>query len=194
MAFVVVYDSCVLFSPALRDSLLRFAGAGLVRARWTHQILDEAFRAIRTNRPNLDPDALRRTRELMIAAVPDCIVTGHDGIIAGICLPDENDRHVVAAAIRCGAQAIVTQNLKDFPRSALSAYNIEALSPDEFILDLLDLAPLRVLEVLAAQAAALKNPPRTVRDLLVSLRRCGLPESVAKINEILERIEAVSRL
>lgn len=189
MAFVVVYDSCVLFSPCLRDSLLRFAGAGLVRARWSDAILDETFRAVQRERPNLAVEALDRTRQLMIDAVPDCIVTGYDDLIEGIRLPDPNDRHVVAAAIRCGAQAIVTANRKDFPESVLSTFNMEALSQDEFVLDLLDLAPLRVLQVLTEQAAALKNPPRTPRDLLVSLRKCGLHESVAKVHEILETIE-----
>lgn len=188
MTFIVVYDSCVLFSNCLRDTLIRVAGAGLVRARWTDEILDETFRAVQSKR-TVDPAALSVTRERLKAAVPDCIVTGFEGLADGIQLPDPGDRHVVAAAIRCGAQSIITDNLKDFPRSALAPYNIEAMSPDEFVLDLLDLAPVKMLEILTTQAAALKNPPLTLDDVLQRLRRCGLHESVAKVHELRERLE-----
>lgn len=59
-------------------------------------------------------------------------------------MPDPDDRHVVAAAIRAGAQTIVTFNLRDFPSGVLSRYDIEAKHPDDFVLDCLDLAPALV--------------------------------------------------
>lgn len=43
MAFVVVYDACVLYPAPLRDLLLRVARTGIVRARWSNAILDECF-------------------------------------------------------------------------------------------------------------------------------------------------------
>lgn len=58
---------------------------------------------------------LARTRQLMIEAVPDCLVTGYESLIDGLTLPDPDDRHVLAAAIRCDAQVIVTLNLRDSP-------------------------------------------------------------------------------
>ena len=71
----------------------------LVRVRWSDAILDECFASIAAQRPDLRPDALARTRELMRVAVADCIVTGHEHLIDGLTLPDRNDRHVLAAAI-----------------------------------------------------------------------------------------------
>src|ERR1043165_3886200 len=100
MAFAVVYDACVLYPAPLRDLLLRLANTGVVRARWSATILDECFRNILKNRPALNPGPLQRTRELMIRAVPDCMVTGFEQLIDGLVLPDVNDRHVLAAAIR----------------------------------------------------------------------------------------------
>lgn len=64
--------------------------------------------------------ALVRTRKLMCAAVRDCLVEGFEPLVDGLVLPDLNDRHVLAAAIRRGAQSIVTRNLKDFPQDRLS--------------------------------------------------------------------------
>src|SRR5215510_14724060 len=165
MAFVVVYDACVLYPAPLRDLLVRLANTGVVRARWSAAILDECFRNILENRPELRPDAFQRTREQMTRAVPDCMVTGFEQLIDGLVLPDPDDRHVLAAAIRAGAQAIVTFNLDDFPASALASYDVEALHPDEFVLDLIDLAPAVVANVVRDQAASLKNPPQTVSEL-----------------------------
>ncbi len=71
MAFVVIYDACVLYRAPLRDLLVRVAQAGVVRARWTTEILDECFRSIMEQRPELKPQALVRTRELMTKAVAD---------------------------------------------------------------------------------------------------------------------------
>src|SRR5215471_4888245 len=124
MAFVVIYDACVLYPAPLRDLLVRLANTGIVRARWSDPILDECFRSILRNRPDLKPEALKRTRELMTQAVADCMVSGFEDLIEGLNLPDPNDRHVLAAAIRAGAQAIITLNLSDFPEGTLAPFNV----------------------------------------------------------------------
>lgn len=76
MAFTVVYDANVLYPSVLRDLLIRVALAGLVQPKWTHRILDEVFDNLRANRPDVDPAALSRTRDLMLAAVRGCLVFG----------------------------------------------------------------------------------------------------------------------
>lgn len=185
MAYVVVYDACVLYPAPQRDLLIRLARTGLFRARWTDEILDECFRNILANRPDLHADALTRTRQLMIKAVPDCMVHGHEPLIDGLHLPDPDDRHVLAAAIRAAAQTIVTANLSDFPAAILKSYGIEAMHPDDFILDLIDLAPGAVAGAVTDQVSSLKNPPRTLGDVLDTLRNQGLVRTVAKLREVL---------
>jgi predicted nucleic acid-binding protein len=185
MAFVVLYDACVLYPAPLRDLLIRLANTGIVRARWSAAILDECFRSILKQRPELKPESLQRTRELMTRAVPDCMVTGFEGLIDGLALPDPDDRHVLAAAIRTGAQAIVTFNLNDFPAERLQQYNIEAKHPDDFVIDVIDLSLGTVATVIAEQAAALRTPPRSTAELLDTLRAQGLVRSVAKLRESL---------
>ncbi len=80
---------------------------------------------------------------------------------------------------------IVTANLSDFPEGTLASFNIEAKHPDDFVLDLIDLAPAKVALVVSEQAAALRNPPRTVEDILDTLQELGLVQSVAKLRELL---------
>jgi hypothetical protein len=135
-------------------------------------------------RPELAPTSLERTRSLMNRAVPDCIVEGYENLIEGLALPDPNDRHVLAAAIRAGAQSVVTFNLKDFPDDKLSVYGVEAKHPDEFVLDQIDLAPGAIVNAVTLQAQSLKNPLRTVPELLDTLQENGLVQSVARLREL----------
>ncbi|MEZ4432468.1 MAG: PIN domain-containing protein [bacterium] len=181
MGFTVVYDACVLYPAPLRDLLVRLAITDIVTARWTDAILDECFRSILEVRTDLTLDRLARTRTLMNRAVRDVLVTDYESLIHGLDLPDPDDRHVVAAAIRAGAQAIVTMNLKDFPASALKPLNLEALHPDEFVLDLLDLAPGVVLRVVDDQVRALKNPPHQLHEVLDKLQANGLVRTTARL-------------
>lgn len=184
MAFVVIYDACVLYPAPLRDLLIRIACTGVVRARWTELILDECFESIQRDRPDLDSIRLQRTRRLMNHSIRDVAVTGYESLIEGVSLPDPNDRHVVAAAIRAGAQAIITFNIKDFPESALNPFGLEAKHPDDFVLDTLHLAPGALCAAVNEQATALKNPPISRMALLETLNHCGLSQSVAKLKAL----------
>jgi hypothetical protein len=186
MPFVVVYDACVLHPAPLRDLLVRLGRTGLFQAKWTEQILDECFRSILQQRPDLTPQKLERTRQLLNESIPDCQVKDYEALVEGLtALPDPNDRHVVAAAIRCGAQVIVTRNLRDFPQEELALYGMEAQHPDDFVLYLLDLDSPAVTRVVREQAAELKKPARTVAELLETLRQNELIHSVARLRELL---------
>lgn len=184
MASVVVFDACVLHPAPLRDLLLRAARTGLFRAKLTDEILDECFRSILRERPDLNIASLDRTRRLMVDALPDPLVRNYARLIVGLHLPDPEDRHVLAAAIRAGAQTIVTFNLKDFPEPALAGYDIVAQHPDEFLLRLLDLSLPDVLQVLSEQAEALRAPQMTVDDVLARLESVGIVQFVSKVRSL----------
>ncbi|MFI7105123.1 PIN domain-containing protein [Nonomuraea sp. NPDC050227] len=110
MTFVVVYDANVLYGNTLRDLLIRLAMTARVQARWTNGILDEMQRNLAANRPDIPAEKLDKLRRLMNSAVRDCLVEGYEPLIEGLKLPDADDRHVLAAAIKVGAKAIVTSN------------------------------------------------------------------------------------
>lgn len=171
---IAVYDANVLYPSPLRDFLIRVAIEELVAARWSERILDEAFRSVARDRPDLDAARLARTRQRMCEAVLDSVITGFEELEATITLPDVDDRHVVAAAIRAGASIIVTFNLRDFPEAELSKHGLLPLHPDVFAMELLARSPAVVLEVLAMQAADLRSPPHSTLDVVASLERCGL--------------------
>jgi predicted nucleic acid-binding protein len=178
---IVIYDANVLYPNSLRDLLIRIAQAGLVQAKWTDQILDETFRNLEENRPDLDPLKLKRTRELMNRAIRDVLVTGYEPLIEILELPDADDRHVLAAAIKANAGLIVTENTKDFPEDRLMPWNMAAQTADDFVLDLIDLNRQAVYAQVQRMADSFQNPPSTVEDVLRSLERAGLLGSVAAL-------------
>ena len=154
MSQVVVYDANVLYPSTLRDVLIRVGLARLVQPKWTERILDEVFRNLRTNRPDLDPARLDRSRRLMNDAIRDVTVTGYEYLIDQLELPDPDDRHVLAAAIHAEAQVIVTRNLRDFPAHALGPKGIEAQHPDAFLAGLYETQPDTLGGIVTAVARA----------------------------------------
>ena len=176
--FTAIYDANVLYPAPLRDFLMNLALTGIYRARWSASIHDEWKRNLLINRPELTAEQLDRTSSLMDRAVPDALVVDYEPLIEGINLPDADDRHVLAAAIKCNASVIVTFNLKDFPKDVLDTFDIEPVHPDDFIADLWDLDKAAVLEAAQRQRASLKNPPHSARQYLDKLLQQKLPETV----------------
>jgi len=95
----VVYDACVLYPAPLRDFLMHLALADLFRAKWTERIHEEWIGALLQRRPDLTRDKLERTRQLMNQSAQDCLIQGYETLIDAVALPDEDDRHILAAAI-----------------------------------------------------------------------------------------------
>ncbi|MDJ0034177.1 MULTISPECIES: PIN domain-containing protein [Pantoea] len=176
--YPVVLDACVIYPNMLRDLLMEVGKSGLYQPKWTATIHDEWQRNLVENVPDLTREKLKRVEELMNKALPDALVTGFENLIEGVSLPDSDDRHVVAAAIRSDSEVIVTFNLKDFPKESLAEFDIEAIHPDEFIADLLDLNQALVLQAVQRQRARLKNPPKSVDEYFDILLKLGLPKTV----------------
>ncbi len=180
----VVYDACVLYPAPLRDFLLHLALTDLFQARWSMDIHREWIESLLARRPDLSRAHLERTRRLMDQSVPGGLVAGYEDLIADLELPDSNDRHVLAAAIRCQAQVIVTFNLSDFPLAALAPLQVEAQHPDDFVQRLLRLDAGAVCEAARRQRSNLKNPPKTTREFLGTLLAQRLSGTVAQLREM----------
>lgn len=175
--FTAIFDACVLYPAPLRDFLIWLGLSGRFRPRWSRDIHEEWKRNLLLNRPDLTQAQVDRTSDLMDRAIPDGLVDGYEELITGLMLPDPNDRHVLAAAIRCGASVIVTFNQRDFPAKILASYGVESQHPDEFVENLFDLDAAAVLAAAQRQRAQLKNPPIDVDRYLEILFRQGLVQT-----------------
>lgn len=186
--FTALYDACVLYPAPLRDLLLELALTDLFRAKWSSHIHEEWIRAVLEDRPDLTAVQLHRTRDLMDLHARDCLVEDFEELIPSLILPDANDRHVLAAAIRGRADVIVTYNLTDFPDKELQKYGITPQHPNEFILHLFNLAPSIVCAAARTHRARLKHPPKTTTEYLDTLERQSLTQFVAALRPYANRL------
>jgi predicted nucleic acid-binding protein len=177
------YDASVLYPSELRNLLMHLALTGLFRAKWSATVHQEWICALLRRRPDLSREKLERTRLLMDLHAADALVTGYEDLIEDLQLPDPDDRHVLAAAIRGRADVIVTANLRDFPANILGRFGIEARHPDEFILSLLDLAPGLVAGAARDHRESLRNPPKSIEQYLEALEVQGLTQTVSALRE-----------
>ena len=189
--FGAFFDANVLYPSGLRNFLMHLALTGIFRAHWSAQVHEEWIGNLLKNRPDLTRAKLERTRHLMNNALPEALVIGYEQLIDSIELPDRNDRHVLAAAIRCGASGIVTVNLQDFPKQALAQFSIETQHPDDFVLAALEAFPELVVEAARNHRASLKNPPKTPDEYLAELDAQGLEKSAIALREFLAERTAV---
>ena len=173
--YTALLDACVLVPIVLTDTLLRIAERDLYRPLWSDRILEEALEATIDTHSDIDPERLRKRFETMSTTFEDACVVDWEHLEATIELPDPEDRHVVAAAIRGRADCIVTANLRDFPTSVLDELDIEVTHPDDFLVNQFDLAPRIVLDVIRDQSGHAVNPMLTPMDLVARLSRAGVP-------------------
>jgi len=178
-SFTALYDACVLYPAPLRDLLVQLATSEIFKARWSKQIQEEWANNLIKDRPELNRKCITRTRKLMNQAVDDCLIENYETLIDSLELPDLDDRHVLAAAIRGRADVIVTYNLKHFPEKYLEEYGIEAQHPDEFIGHVIDLQPEKVCLAVKSIRKRLRNPPQDVDDYLMSLAKQKLPQTIS---------------
>lgn len=185
--YTVILDANVLYPAPLSDLLLSLSTAKLFHARWTAAIENEWQRNLLANRPDLAGKVEARAAQMQ-RAVPDCLVENYEHLTAALSLPDENDRHVLAAAIVGHADAIVTFNLSDFPASALAPYNIEAIHPDDFVMNQLELNQLQALAAIKSMRARLRKPPISAPDLVRIFEGIQLPQTAAYLREAISLI------
>ena len=69
--FGAFFDANVLYPSGLRNFLMHLALTGIFRAQWSAEVHDEWIRNLLKNRPDLSPDKLQRTRQLMDKAIPE---------------------------------------------------------------------------------------------------------------------------
>lgn len=171
--FKVVLDACVLYPFTVRDVLLEAAAQGFYQVYWSETILDEALRNLISD-GRMTEDNAAKLVAVMRRAFPEAQVTDYEALIASM-RNDEKDRHVAAAAVKAGAQVIVTSNIRDFHDLPSG---IDVQTPDEFLCNLFDLDPPHMIGVLKTLARRYHKPPMEISRILNALALAGFSELV----------------
>ena len=134
--FTAVLDTNVIYPVIIRDLLLWFAYYDMYTPKWSNHIFDEWKDVM--HRKGVSPDESEKRTLNLNNAFPDALVTHYETLIDHLELPDEKDRHVLAAAIKTNAHVIVSNNIKDFPEDVLDRYGLKIKTPDDFLTDIID--------------------------------------------------------
>lgn len=173
--FTVVLDTNVIYPVVIRDLLFWFAHYDLYTLKWSKHIFEEWESVM--ERKGIDQERIKSRISKANIAFPDAYVNNYESLIDTLTLPDEKDRHVLAAAIKADATLIITHNLKDFPKDELEKYGIKAKSPDDFLIDTIDLNPQAAVAAFKEMVSYKINPEIDEYTMLNILRRNNLKQT-----------------
>lgn len=177
---VVLADANVLYSRVLRDYLLYAADREIIAVTWSREILTEVTEHLMKNVAGFGEAAARRLVGAMNGAFPLAEVEPgeeHYGVLAGVALPDEDDRHVLATALAAEASVLCTANTKDFPTDVVEPLGVEVLTPDQLLSRLVSEYEPQMLAAHQTAVASLKGA--TDASTVAALHRAGAPTTAS---------------
>jgi len=183
---VVLADANVLYSRVLRDYLLYAADQEIITVAWSVEIMREVTGHLKQNVAGFDDTAADRLVSAMNTAYPLAEVEPTEeavALLAEVTLPDEDDRHVLVAAISSQATVLCTANRSDFPADVVDDLGLEVLTPDELLTRLVgEFEP----QMLAAHRAAVTSLSGATDDSTVAaLRKAGVPQTAQLMAAVL---------
>jgi len=181
--FTVVLDTNVIYPVITRDLLFWFAHYEMYTPKWSKHIFDEWINVMR--RRGVSSEEIDKRVQMAAMAFPDSLVKQYEGLIEVLNLPDEKDRHVLAAAIKVNADLIVSNNIKDFPENILNRFGIKIKTADDFLTDLVDLNSETAIEAFKEMVLNKKNPDLDEYEVLKQLRKNGLTDTAAYLHSLL---------
>lgn len=181
--FTCVVDTNVIYPIETRDILFWFAFYDLFTIKWSKHVFTEWCDVMR--RKGISEVEIRKRIDRANHAFPDALVNNYEELIEHLSLPDPNDRHVLAAAIKTNANLIVTNNLKDFPNTYLSKFGLKAINADDFLTDLIDINTIDALEAFKQLVLNRTNPEMDEYRVIAILRKQGLKNTADYLHALL---------
>lgn len=181
--FTCVLDTNVIFPIDIRDLLFWFASYDLFTPKWSKHIFDEWENVMK--RKGIPDKEIKKRLSKAQLAFPDALVYNYEPLVNSLELPDEKDRHVLAAAIKTNANIIVTNNMKDFPKEYLASFGLIAKTADDFLTDTIDLNTDLALEAFRALVLNRTNPNLDEFEMLDRFRKNGLNDSANYLHALI---------
>lgn len=179
--YSAVLDACVLHPVHVRSALLWLAADRMYRPLWSETILGECQASIKKKYPDLPEEKVIKNIDLVRNSFPEAIVEYPESLCESLDLPDDDDKHVLAAAICGKSDAIVTANIKHFPKDKLAPFNIEIIHPDTFVVNVFDLERKMAIEALKKHRASLSKSKMTQEEYIEKFNRCGMPQTSKRL-------------
>lgn len=181
--FTCVLDTCVLYPVDIRDLLLWFAYFELYTPKWSYNIFRE-LKKVMVQKGMTIEQAERQIKRIN-DAFPDAMVINYQTLIKILKLPDPDDRHVLAAAIKSRADLIVTNNVRHFSKDYLKEFDLEVKKPDDFLTDIIDLNTETAKQAFSTMVSHRTNPELDELEMLDILRRRGLKNTADYLHRLI---------
>lgn len=181
--FTCVLDTNVIYPIDIRDLLFWFASYDLFTPKWSKHIFSEWENVMK--RKGIPDEEIKKRLSKAQHAFPDALVDNYEPLVNSLELPDDKDRHVLAAAIKTNANIIVTNNMKDFPAAYLASFGLTAKTADDFISDTIDLNTGLALEAFRALVLNRTNPNLDEYEVLDRFRKIGLIDSANYLHALI---------
>ncbi|WP_083289193.1 PIN domain-containing protein [Jiangella alba] len=174
-------------SRVLRDYLLYAADEEIIAIAWSREILSEVTEHLVANVAGFTIESGVRLVAAMNRAFPYAEVEptpGDHERLSELALPDEDDRHVIAAAVAAEATVLCTANTNDFPDDVAGPLGFEVMTPEALLSVLIAEYPVQLLAVHATAVARLRGA--TDASTIAALERAGAPIAAARMTPLLE--------
>lgn len=183
LRFTCVLDTNVIYPIDIRDLLFWFASYDLFTPKWSKHIFSEWKNVMK--RKQIPDEEIKKRISAAQRAFPDALIENYETLVDSLKLPDEKDRHVLAAAIKTNANVIVTNNIKDFPNDYLSSFGLTAKTADDFLTDTIDLNNDLAIEAFRALVLNRTNPNLDEFKILDRFRKNGLNDTANYLHALL---------
>jgi len=185
---IVLADANVLYSRVLRDYLVYSADEGAISIRWSRAILIEAVEHLQANNSTFDDEQGDLLIRLLNDAYPEAEIEPTASArrkVKSLDMPDEDDRHVLAAAVTAHADIVCTNNVKDFPPETMASVGIELLTADALLSRLVTMYPSEMLDAHRTTVASLTAATDT--STIAALRRAKATQTADLMEALLKR-------
>ena len=185
---IVLGDANVLYSRVLRDYLLYAMTKRIIRVQWSAAILDEVVEHLIENVGGFDAESGERLVVAMNGTFPNSeVAPAAENVeaVAALAMPDEDDRHVLAAAVAADVDVLCTDNIKHFPPDVMAAVGIEALTADDLLSLLVEEFEDDMLVV--HRIAVSRLPGATDESTIAALRRANATKTADLMAALLDR-------
>lgn len=175
-------DANVIYPTVMREMLLGAARAGLYQPLWSDRILAEWAHAAAKLGPAGQAIAEGEIA-LCRAGFPEASSPSDPDLESQLWLPDPADTHVLAAAIKGGADLIITMNAKDFPQRVLAEHGLARQDADAFLMTFWSSQPesmRQIAERVQAEAERLSGTAQPLRPLLKKARLPRLGKALSQ--------------
>lgn len=181
----VVFDTNCLYSFHLRDLCLSLAEFEIIEFFWSAHIKQELADSLLTNN-KVSSQQVNGLIQIISSAFPDAEIRNYENLIGKLNCRDVDDEHVLAAAVAAQADFLVTFNTKDFPRDSLKIFGVEIISPDDFLVNLVNLYQNKILKISTATFSKYQSPALNLGNYAQILKNAGCPKFAAILNNLLE--------